>query len=199
MSEMHDDDDHVACARHARPSGEPDGGESADAARVRLAGLQHGAAEAYAAITAADAALQVLAGHRVAAERALRLAAARHQAASRAAAVHARARPGPFARLATRFRAEREWRRQRPALESALADAERQLTAARQALSRRSRTTSPPGSPRGRRRPRGCASLTAECAAALARIAAAATTRGRCRGEAARPRTRTSGTMSWRA
>jgi hypothetical protein len=173
MSEMHDDDDHVACARHARPSGEPDGGESADAARVRLAGLQHGAAEAYAAITAADAALQVLAGHRVAAERALRLAAARHQAASLAAAVHARARPGPFARLATRFGATGKWRRQRPGLESALADAERQLRAARQALSQVK------GDFMARLAVRAAAAarlrhLTAECGAALARIAAAA-------------------------
>lgn len=172
MSEMHDDDDHVACARHARPSGEPTDGKSADAARVRLAGLQRGAAEAYTAITAADAALQVLAGHRVAAERALRLAAARHQAASMAAAVHARARPGPFARLATPFRAAREWRRQRPELESALADAERQLHAARQALSQVK------GDFMARLAVRAAAAarlrhLTAECGAALARIAAA--------------------------
>ena len=112
------------------------GAGSADAARALLAGLQHGAAEAYAAITAADEALRVLAGHRVTAERALRLAAARH--AGGLAGRRPRTRgPGP-ARSPSwppGSAQEGEWRQRRPALEAALADAERQLAAARQALS----------------------------------------------------------------
>src|SRR5690349_9363719 len=107
----------------------------ADAARARLADLQRSAAEAYAAIAAADEALRILAGQRVTGEQALRLAAARHQVAVRAVAAHARARPGPLAQLATRFRAGREWRWQRPALDADLVTAERQLSVARQALS----------------------------------------------------------------
>jgi hypothetical protein len=109
-------------------------GGTADAARSRLADLQRGAAEAYAAITAADDALRVAARRRVTAERSLRLAAARHQARARAVAAHARARSGPFAELTTWYRAGREWRRARPVLEAALADAERQVAAARLAL-----------------------------------------------------------------
>jgi hypothetical protein len=130
--------DHAAPAGdggHARRSGDADDARRAEAARARLEDLQHSAAEAYAAITVADDALRVLARQRVTAERVLRLAAAHHQAAWRAAAAHARARPGPFAQLATRFRVGREWRQARPALETALADTERQLVAARQALS----------------------------------------------------------------
>jgi hypothetical protein len=137
-----------------------------------LAGLQHSAADAYAAITAADEALRVLAGQRVAAERALRLAAGRHQAAARAAAAHARSRPGLLAQLATRLRAGREWRRQRAALETALAAAGRQLAAARQALSEAkdefaARLAGRTAAAATLRR------LTAECAAARGRIAAA--------------------------
>jgi len=177
MSAMRDDDDHVACARHARPSGdandaEPADGRPADAARVRLAGLQHDAAEAYAAITAAEDALRARARHRVAAERALRLAAARHQAASRAVARHARARPGLFARLATRFRAEGEWQRQRLELTSALAAAERQLCTARQALADTKESFAAGLAVRAAAAAR-LRHLTAECGAALARIAAA--------------------------
>lgn len=152
------------------PEGAGDPGP-AGAARARLAGLQHSAAEAYSAITAADDALRVLAGHRVAAERALRLAAARHQAAAGAAAAHARSRPGPLAQLATRFRAGREWRRRRPALGAALAAAERQLTVARQALSE----VKDDFTARLAARAAAAASLralTAECAAALSQIAA---------------------------
>lgn len=181
MSATRDDDDHVACARHAKPSGDAngavrtDGGTAdggPDAARARLAGLQRDAAEAYAAITAADEALRALARHRVTAERALRLAAARHQAASRAAAAHARGRPGPFARLATRFRTDRQWRQQRPELQSALAAAERQLSVARQALSDAKEDFA------ARLAARATAaatlrSLTADCAAARAEIAGA--------------------------
>jgi chromosome segregation ATPase len=177
MSAMRDDDDHVACARHARPSGDandagPADGWPADTARARLAGLQHDAAEAYAAITAAEDALRALATHRVAAERALRLAAARHQAAARAVAGHARARPGLFARLATRFRAEGEWRRQQLELASAFAAAERQLCTARQALSDVKEGFAARLAARAAAAAR-LRHLTAECRAALARIAAA--------------------------
>jgi hypothetical protein len=171
-AERGEDADYVACAEHARPPGRAQDQGPADAARALLAGLQRSAAEAYAAITAADDALRVLAGHRVTAERALRLAAARRQAAARAAAAHARARPGPLAQLSTRFRAGREWRRQRPAIESALAAAERRLTAARQALSAAkhdftARLAARADAAATLRR------LTAECAAARAQIAAA--------------------------
>jgi len=143
-----------------------------DAARTQLADLQHSAAEAYAAITAADEALRVLAGHRVTAERALRLAAGRHQAAARAAVAHARSRPGPLTQLTTRFRAGRDWRRQRLALDVALAAAERQLAAARRALSEvkdefTARLAARTAAAATLRR------LTAECAAARGRIAAA--------------------------
>ena len=102
-----------------------DAGRTANAARARLALLRGSAAEAYAAITSADAALRTLAEHRVAAEGALRHAAARHRAAARAVAAHARVRPGPLAQLATRFRAGRHWRERRTALAAAAADAER--------------------------------------------------------------------------
>ena len=130
-----EDRDLAACASHARPPRAAGGAVSTDAARARLAGLQHAAAEAYAAIAVADEALRVAARHRVTSERSLRLAAGRHAAAARALAAHARARPGPFAQLATWFRAGKEWRQRQPALEAALADAERQLAVARQALS----------------------------------------------------------------
>lgn len=103
-------------------------------ARARLAALQDSAADAYAAIAAADDALRALAERRVAAERDLRHAIARHHAASRAAAAHARVRPGPFAQLATGFRAGREWRERRAALEAALHEAQRPLATARRAL-----------------------------------------------------------------
>jgi hypothetical protein len=142
-----------------------------DATRARLADAQRGAAEAYAAITAADDVLRVVARRRVTAERAVRLAAARHQAASRAAVAHTRTRPGPFAQLATWFRAGREWRRAQPVLEAALADAERQVAVARQALSETK------GDFIARLAERAAAAatlrrLTTECAAARAEIAA---------------------------
>jgi len=166
-----EDGDLAACARHARPSRDSGGTGSADAARARLAGLQHGAAEAYTAIAAADEALRVAARHRVDGERALRFAAGRHAAASRAVAAHARARPGPFAQLATGFRAGREWRQRQPPLEAALAGAERQLAVARQALSAAkddftARVASRAAAAATLRR------LTSECAAARSEIAA---------------------------
>ena len=149
-----------------------DDADDGDAARAQLATLQRSAAEAYTAITVADDGLRVLATHRVTAERALRLAAARHQAAARAVAAHARTRPGPFAQLATRFRARGEWRREQPALEAALADTQRQLAAARQALAAAKQDFTAGISARAEvaatlRR------LTAECAAVRAQIAAA--------------------------
>ena len=165
---MSDDD---ACARHARPPRDASGAGSTDAARALLADLQHGAAEAYAAITAADEALRAAARHRVTAERALRLAAGRHAAATRAMAAHVRARPGPFAQLASWFRAGREWRQRQPALDAALAAAERQLAMARQALS----AAKDDFTARVARRAAAAATLrhlTAECAAARAQIAA---------------------------
>ena len=181
MSATHDDDgdraaraedgDLAACARHARSPRDAGGAGSADAARALLAGLQHGAAEAYAAIAAADEALRVAARHRVTSERSLRLAAGRHAAASRAVTAHTRARPGPFAQLATWFRAGRQWRQRQPALEAALAGAERQLAVARQALSAAkdeftARVASRAAVAATLRR------LTAECEAARAQIAA---------------------------
>jgi chromosome segregation ATPase len=169
MSAMTDDEgDRAAGAGHVR--GADEASRTAEA-HARLAGLQHSAAESLAAITAADAALRALAGQRVTAERALRFAAARHHAAARAVAAHERARPGPLSQLATRLRAGRDWRRQRPALEAALAAAELQLTAARQALAEAKDEFT------GRLAARATAAatlrrLTAECAAARARIAA---------------------------
>jgi hypothetical protein len=165
-----DDLDLTACARHARPPRDAGAAGRADAARALLAGLQQGAAEAYAAIAAADAALRVAARHRVDSERALRFAAGRHAAASRAVTAHARSRPGPFAQLATGFRAGREWRQRQPALEAALAGAERQLSGARQALS----AAKDDFTARVAGRAAAAATLrrlTAECAAARAEIA----------------------------
>ena len=121
LAERGQDGDHAAGAADAGRARRPvDGDAGADvdagagAASARLADLQRGAAEAYAAITMADEALRVLAGQRVTAERALRRAAARHQAASRAVAAHARGKPGPLARLATEAGAVRLWRERRP-------------------------------------------------------------------------------------
>ena len=107
----------------------------ADTARARLALLQDRAAAAYAAITAADAVLRVLAEHRVAAEGVLRHAATGHQAASRAVTGHQRAKPGPLAQLATWFRAGREWRERQAALATAAAAAELSLADPRRTLS----------------------------------------------------------------
>jgi hypothetical protein len=107
----------------------------ADAARTRLALLRGSAAEAYAAITDADAGLRALAACRVADEGRLRQAAARHHAASRAVTAHQRARPGPLLQLVTWFRAGREWRERQAALVTDAADAELALTDARRGLS----------------------------------------------------------------
>jgi hypothetical protein len=106
-----------------------------DAARTRLALLRLSAAEAYAAITGADADLRALAVCRVAAEGILRHAVARHHAASRAVTAHQRARPGPLLQLVTWFRAGREWRVRQAALVAAAADAELPLADARRGLS----------------------------------------------------------------
>src|SRR6266702_2539022 len=107
-----------------------------DAARTRRALLRGSAAEAHAAITAADADLRALAACRVAAEGILRQAAARHHAAARAVTAHQRPRPGPLVQLVTWFRAGREWRERQAALVAAVADAELPLAAARRTVSR---------------------------------------------------------------
>ena len=111
--------------QHARRPAEPG---------ARLAMLQASAAGAYDAIVAADEALGILAGRRVAAERVLRDVAMLHQVAARAAEAHARARPGPVTLLASRLRAGREWRERHAILAEALTDAERLLADTRQAL-----------------------------------------------------------------
>ncbi|HTR91383.1 MAG TPA: hypothetical protein VMI73_06555 [Trebonia sp.] len=108
--------------------------EEQHASGARLAALRASAGDAYDAIVAADDALGVLAGRRVAAERVLRDVAMLHQVAARASAAHARARPGPVALLASRLRAGREWRERRSILAAALADAERLLADTQQAL-----------------------------------------------------------------
>jgi chromosome segregation ATPase len=159
----------TACPRHAADARRA---ETADEARARLADLQLCAAEAYAEISLADDALRALARCRMTAERDLRLAAVRHHAAERAVAAHARARPGPAAQLATRFRARARWRQARPPLDAALADAERQLRAARRALSAVKRDFTARLAVRAAAAAR-LRRLTAECGAALARIAAA--------------------------
>jgi hypothetical protein len=109
-------------------------GDAADSARVRLASLQVDAEQAYAAITAADAALRVLAERRVAAERVARHAAARHAAAARAAGTCARARPGLLAQLASRLRARARWRAEVATRQAALAGTQLPLAGARRAL-----------------------------------------------------------------
>jgi hypothetical protein len=111
--------------QHARPPA---------ASGARLAVLRASAAAAYDAIIAAEDALGILAGRRVAAERVLRNVALLHRVAASAAAAHARARPGPVALLATRLRAGREWRERRDILAEALTDAERLLADTQQAV-----------------------------------------------------------------
>jgi hypothetical protein len=105
------------------------------AAVTRLAALRRDAAAAYAAISAADAALELLAGQRVAGERVLRRALARYQAASRALAAHARAKPGHLAQLLSGFRAGRGWLARQTALNAAVREASGPLTAARRTVS----------------------------------------------------------------
>jgi hypothetical protein len=143
-----------------------------DAAGARLAILRASAAGAYDAIVAADEALRVLAGRRVAAERVLRHVATLHQVAARAADAHARARPGPVALLASRLRAGREWRERRAILAQALTDAERLLADTRQALA----DVKQEFAARLGARAEAVAELrrlTGECAAARAELAAA--------------------------
>ena len=114
----------MAGEQHAR---QPD-------AAARLTVLRSSAGDAYDAIVAADDALGVLAGRRVAAERVQRDVAMLHRVAARAAEAHARARPGPLAVLASRLRAGREWRERRSVLAEALRDAEQLLADTQQAL-----------------------------------------------------------------
>jgi hypothetical protein len=152
--------------QHARPP---------DAAGARLASLRASAAGAYDAIVAADDALSVLAGRRVAAERVLRDVAMLHRVAARAAQAHARARPGPVAQLASRLRAGREWRERRSILAEALSDAERLLADTQQALADVKQEFA------ARLQARAAAvaelrRLTAECAAAREELAAAGET-----------------------
>jgi hypothetical protein len=146
-----------------------------DAPGVRLAGLRASAAGAYDAIVAADDALGVLAGRRVAAERVLRNVAMLHRVAASAAQAHALARPRLLALLATRLRAGREWRDRRTILAQALTDAERLLADTRQALADvkqefAARLAARAEAVTDLRR------LTAECAAARDELAAAGET-----------------------
>ena len=90
-------------------------------AAARLAALRAEAAAAYAVVTAADEALRVTAGRRVAAERALRRTLAVRQAAQWAAAAHDRDRPDLLTRLRPPFLAVRDWRRRRAELAAVLA------------------------------------------------------------------------------
>jgi hypothetical protein len=145
--------------------------DAAEAPRARLAALQRDAADAYTAISAAEAALGDVAARRVAAERVLRHAAAVRQAAARAAAAHARTRPGLLASLVSGLRARPRWRRRQAALDAAVTEADRPLADARRALA-------PVGDEFAAQvRARGDAAaalrrLTAECAAARAELAA---------------------------
>jgi len=143
-----------------------------EAAAARLASLRASAAGAYDAIVAADDALAVLAGHRVAAERVLRHVAMLHGLAARAAQAHEQARPGPAALLASRLRAGRQWRERRAILAAALADAEQLLADTRQALA----DVKQQFTARLRSRAEAAAELrrlTGECAAARDELAAA--------------------------
>ena len=153
---------------------------AAETAQALLAVLQARAAQAYAAITAADEVLRAYAEHRVPAERTARLAAARHHLASRAAAAHAQTRPGPVTELITLFRAGREWRASQAALQDALAATERPLADARRTLEQVKHSFA--GQVRARAdAARTLRHLTAECAALRQEIAAAdrpATDRG---------------------
>jgi hypothetical protein len=146
-------------------------GDAARAARVRLADLQDSAAGAYAAITAADAALRAEAGRRVAAERAVRQAAAVRAAAARAAQAHARTRPGPLTQLASGLRARPRWQRRQAVLDNAVAEADRPLADARRVLS----AVRDEFASQVRARGEAAAALrrlTAECAAARAELTA---------------------------
>jgi hypothetical protein len=95
--------------------------ERAEAALAlsRLPGLRREAAAAYDAITVVEDRLRTLASQRVAAERSLRADWHRYGATLQALDAHARVKPGLLALLATRFRAQREWRARRDSLEEA--------------------------------------------------------------------------------
>jgi hypothetical protein len=104
-------------------------------ALARLPGLRQDAAAAYAAITAAEDRLRVLAGQRVAAERSLRGACHRHRVAAQALAAHARARPGLRAVvLPGRSGARRDWRARQGALDTARDEAAALVTAAQREI-----------------------------------------------------------------
>src|ERR1700678_4234440 len=85
-----------------------DEGSPEAAARARLAGLRRDAGAVYDSIIAADDELRALAGHRVAAERALLASGQRREQAANALDEHARANSGLRARLAARLWARRE-------------------------------------------------------------------------------------------
>ena len=162
--------DHTAEGHEA---GEAVGG----AALARLAGLRRDAADAYAAISAADTALEALARQRVAGERVLRQAWSRHQAASRALAAHERAKPGLPAQLRSGFRAGRTWLTRRADLDVALREAVAPLTSARRAVSAVKREFAAQVHARAEA-VRALRGLTAECVAVLEEAGGGANTSG---------------------
>jgi hypothetical protein len=175
-----------ADASRTEPEDEEPG--DAHAVRARLAALLDQAGAAYAAVTAADAGLRVIAPRRVAAERALRRALAARQAARAAVTAHARARPGPLARLRHPLLAGPDWRRRRAALAAALAETEPPLAAARHAAG----TVRDEFAAQVRVRGEEAAALrrlTAACASARADLAGCAAGRelAACRRHAAPP------------
>lgn len=105
----------MAAERGQSPAdGDPQADGDPRTARSRLAALQDRAADAYAAVTAADAELRVLASRRVAAERVLRralLAADAADAVRDASRVASRARDEFAAGLAARAEAVSALRR----------------------------------------------------------------------------------------
>jgi hypothetical protein len=115
---------------------EDEGPPAAAAARARLAALRRDAAAAYDAIIAADDELRGLAGHRVAAERALLAAGQRRDQAASALDEDARTNPGLRARLAARLWARTERRARRAALTAALDGCAHSAEAARRAYAR---------------------------------------------------------------
>jgi len=137
----------------------------------RLAALRDRASAAYAAITAAEAELAVIAAERVTAERALRQAVAERTAAAQAAGAHQRARPSVLAQLASGLRAWPDWRQRQAALNTAVTAADQPVTAARRAVAEIREEFA------AQVRSRGEAAtelrrLTAQCAAVQAELAA---------------------------
>jgi hypothetical protein len=130
-----DTDDVAADAERANHAATGRAEDTALTRLTRLTALRRDAAAAYAAISAADTALESLAGQRVAGERVLRGALVRYQAASRALAAHARAKPGRLAQLLTGFRAGRQWLVRQTDLSAAVREATEPLTAARRMVS----------------------------------------------------------------